>query len=189
MPYVTERWLGGTLTNFRTIRERLKRLEELESLGRDRRDPQATPRRWSRSSRREKRKIIRNLDGIRTMTSSPARWSSIDVNRETQRPPRGPQPRHPDGLPHRHRRRSRARRHPDPGQRRLDAFDRRRSMRELCAARSRKARASGSPKDGKPSESGEAAPRRRSSRSQFRSDEPAAVAEEAVAEPAEPSAS
>src|SRR5690606_22838669 len=32
MPYVTERWLGGTLTNFRTIRERLKRLEELEHL-------------------------------------------------------------------------------------------------------------------------------------------------------------
>ena len=32
MPYVIERWLGGTLTNFRTIRERLKRLEELERL-------------------------------------------------------------------------------------------------------------------------------------------------------------
>jgi small subunit ribosomal protein S2 len=32
MPYVTERWLGGTLTNFRTIRERLKRLEELERI-------------------------------------------------------------------------------------------------------------------------------------------------------------
>lgn len=32
MPYVTERWLGGTLTNFRTIRDRLKRLQELEAL-------------------------------------------------------------------------------------------------------------------------------------------------------------
>jgi small subunit ribosomal protein S2 len=32
MPFVTERWLGGTLTNFRTIRERLRRLEELEKL-------------------------------------------------------------------------------------------------------------------------------------------------------------
>ncbi len=32
MPYVTERWLGGILTNFRTIRSRLKRLEELEAL-------------------------------------------------------------------------------------------------------------------------------------------------------------
>ena len=32
MPYVTERWLGGTLTNFRTIRSRLERLEELETI-------------------------------------------------------------------------------------------------------------------------------------------------------------
>ncbi len=32
MPFVTERWLGGTLTNFRTIRSRLTRLEELEKL-------------------------------------------------------------------------------------------------------------------------------------------------------------
>ena len=32
MPYVTNRWLGGTLTNFRTIRSRLGRLEELEAL-------------------------------------------------------------------------------------------------------------------------------------------------------------
>src|SRR5437588_9803079 len=32
MPYVSERWLGGTLTNYRTIRERLKRLQELEAL-------------------------------------------------------------------------------------------------------------------------------------------------------------
>src|SRR5437588_11473815 len=32
MPYVNERWLGGTLTNYRTIRDRLKRLVELESL-------------------------------------------------------------------------------------------------------------------------------------------------------------
>ena len=32
MPYVSERWLGGTLTNYRTIRDRLKRLQELENL-------------------------------------------------------------------------------------------------------------------------------------------------------------
>src|SRR5437660_10216716 len=32
MPYVNERWLGGTLTNYRTIRDRLKRLQELEAL-------------------------------------------------------------------------------------------------------------------------------------------------------------
>src|SRR5207248_3665682 len=32
MPYVSERWLGGTLTNYRTIRDRLKRLQELEGM-------------------------------------------------------------------------------------------------------------------------------------------------------------
>src|SRR5438105_12127948 len=32
MPYVCERWLGGTLTNYRTIRDRLRRLQELEAL-------------------------------------------------------------------------------------------------------------------------------------------------------------
>src|SRR5262252_3592681 len=32
MPFVNERWLGGTLTNYRTIRERLKRLQELEAM-------------------------------------------------------------------------------------------------------------------------------------------------------------
>src|SRR5436190_15675683 len=32
MPFVSERWLGGTLTNYRTIRERLKRLNELEAM-------------------------------------------------------------------------------------------------------------------------------------------------------------
>ena len=38
MPYVSDRWLGGTLTNFRTIRSRLGRLEELEDIRSTRRD-------------------------------------------------------------------------------------------------------------------------------------------------------
>ena len=45
MPYVTERWLGGTLTNFRTIRSRLQRLEELENDPGQRASAVATPRR------------------------------------------------------------------------------------------------------------------------------------------------
>ena len=45
MHYVTERWLGGTLTNFRTIRARLNRLEELEKLWADRRRSRPTRRR------------------------------------------------------------------------------------------------------------------------------------------------
>ena len=80
-PYVIERWLGGTLTNFRTIRARLKRLEELELLmaGED----------WVNYSKkmasqltRERKKIHRNLNGIRVMDRLPGAVVVIDVHRE-----------------------------------------------------------------------------------------------------------
>ena len=44
MHYVSERWLGGTLTNFKTIRDRLKRLDELDGRGEERRDQHARKR-------------------------------------------------------------------------------------------------------------------------------------------------
>jgi len=63
MPYVSDRWLGGTLTNFRTIRNRLARLEELETL-----IPSEAFGSYSKkmqsSLRREHRKMLRNLGGI-----------------------------------------------------------------------------------------------------------------------------
>jgi small subunit ribosomal protein S2 len=81
MPYVTERWLGGTLTNFRTIRSRLKRLEELEQL--------MASEDWANYSKkmasqltRERRKIHRNLSGIRNMDRLPGAMVVIDVRRE-----------------------------------------------------------------------------------------------------------
>ncbi len=81
MPYVTERWLGGTLTNFRTIRSRLARLEELEGAERD-----GTAQEYSKkmiSTRtREMNKIRRNLDGVRTMGRLPGALIVIDVHRE-----------------------------------------------------------------------------------------------------------
>ncbi|MHC5004480.1 MAG: 30S ribosomal protein S2 [Planctomycetota bacterium] len=81
MPYVTERWLGGTLTNFRTIRERLKRLEELERLV-ESKEIDTYSKKMASQLLREKRKITRNLQGIRTMTSLPGAIVAIDVNRE-----------------------------------------------------------------------------------------------------------
>ena len=70
MPYVSERWLGGTLTNFRTIRNRLARLEELEELL-----PSDAFHKYSKkmqsSLRREHRKMLRNLGGIRTLSRLP----------------------------------------------------------------------------------------------------------------------
>lgn len=81
MPYVTERWLGGTLTNFRTIRSRLTRLEELERI-----EAEGMSERYSKKMvatlTRELRKIRRNLDGIRKMNRLPGALVLIDLNRE-----------------------------------------------------------------------------------------------------------
>lgn len=81
MPYVTERWLGGTLTNFRTIRERLKRLEELEHLEQSG-EIETYSKKMKAQLARERAKITRNLQGIRTMHKMPGALFVIDVNRE-----------------------------------------------------------------------------------------------------------
>lgn len=81
MHYVTERWLGGTLTNFRTIRSRLKRLEELEAI--EAKDNfQSYSKKMESQLRREMRKIKRNLDGIRNMHKLPGALIIIDAGRE-----------------------------------------------------------------------------------------------------------
>ncbi|TVQ62517.1 MAG: 30S ribosomal protein S2 [Phycisphaerales bacterium] len=82
MHYVTERWLGGTLTNFRTIRARLKRLEELEAIEAED-NFQSYSKKMESQLRREMRKIKRNLDGIRRMDKLPGALVIIDVRRET----------------------------------------------------------------------------------------------------------
>jgi small subunit ribosomal protein S2 len=81
MPYVIERWLGGTLTNFRTIRERLKRLEELEHLI-ESGEIDTYSKKMTSQLLREKRKIARNLEGIRTMSKLPGALIVVDVRRE-----------------------------------------------------------------------------------------------------------
>lgn len=81
MPWVTERWLGGTLTNFRTIRSRLARLEELEAAQADGRAEEYSKKQRSRNLR-EQLKIERNLSGIRTMTKLPGALVIVDAQRE-----------------------------------------------------------------------------------------------------------
>jgi small subunit ribosomal protein S2 len=81
MPYVTERWLGGTLTNFRTIRERLKRLEELERLI-ESGEMKNYSKKMESQLTREQKKIFRNLNGIRTMSRLPGAIVVVDTNRE-----------------------------------------------------------------------------------------------------------
>lgn len=81
MPYVTERWLGGTLTNFRTIRSRLQRLEELENLETTGELATYSKKQQSRLMR-EYKKIYRNLNGLRTLNRLPDVMFIIDPKKE-----------------------------------------------------------------------------------------------------------
>jgi small subunit ribosomal protein S2 len=80
-PFVNERWLGGTLTNFRTIRNRLSRLEELETL-RTTGEINAYSKKMQSAIAREYRKMYRNLHGMRTMTRLPECMIIIDPRKE-----------------------------------------------------------------------------------------------------------
>ena len=82
MHYCTERWLGGTLTNFTTIRARLKRLEELENIE-ESGEMKSYSKKMESQLNREKSKIHRNLSGIRNMKKLPGAMVIIDVNAET----------------------------------------------------------------------------------------------------------
>ncbi len=81
MPYVSHRWLGGTLTNFRSIRSRLARLDELEQM-----ETSGSIQRYSKKMiatlQREYGKVKRNLEGIRTMERLPGALILVDPTRE-----------------------------------------------------------------------------------------------------------
>lgn len=81
MHYVSERWLGGTLTNFRTIRSRLQRLEELEAMESTGKIESQSKKQGSRL-KRELRKIKINLDGIRRMSRVPGVMVVVDAKKE-----------------------------------------------------------------------------------------------------------
>ncbi len=81
MHYVNERWLGGTLTNFRTIRERLKRLEQLEKLW-NTGEIESYSKKMKSTLNREMTKIKSNLEGIRKMDKLPGIIFLIDTKRE-----------------------------------------------------------------------------------------------------------
>lgn len=81
MHYVTERWLGGTLTNFRTIRDRLKRLDQLDKLW-ETGSIETYSKKMKATLARERKKIMTNLSGIRRMTNMPGLMFVIDTRRE-----------------------------------------------------------------------------------------------------------
>ncbi|RPJ26547.1 MAG: 30S ribosomal protein S2 [Planctomycetaceae bacterium] len=81
MHFVSERWLGGMLTNFRTIRSRLQRLEQLEAMEQDGTLESESKKQASRL-KREMRKIRTNLDGVRKMTRLPGAVIVVDAKKE-----------------------------------------------------------------------------------------------------------
>lgn len=81
MPYVSQHWVGGTLTNFATIRRRLSRLQQIEQLEQEGKLSEYSKKEIA-TIMREKRRLSRNLDGIRTMERLPAAVVIIDPLRE-----------------------------------------------------------------------------------------------------------
>jgi small subunit ribosomal protein S2 len=81
MPYVNQRWLGGMLTNFKTIRQSIKRLSELEDL----QGSGALDRRGKKEAqvlRREMEKLHKSLGGIKEMSALPDALFVVDVGHE-----------------------------------------------------------------------------------------------------------
>ena len=79
--YVTERWLGGTLTNFRTIRRRVKRLEDIEKMESDG-TFDALPKKEVIKIKKEYDKLNTLLSGIREMTKLPQALIIVDPRKE-----------------------------------------------------------------------------------------------------------
>ncbi|MEZ5185674.1 MAG: 30S ribosomal protein S2 [Candidatus Nanopelagicales bacterium] len=82
MPYVNERWLGGMLTNFQTVHQRLQRLKELEEIDFEDVAASGMTKRELLGLRRERDKLERVLGGIRFMNKVPSAVWIVDTNKE-----------------------------------------------------------------------------------------------------------
>lgn len=81
MPYVNQRWLGGMLTNFQTIKSRIERLHQLETMETDG-SFYLLPKKEVLKLRKEKERLARFLGGIRNMTKQPDAVFIIDPRKE-----------------------------------------------------------------------------------------------------------
>jgi len=81
MFYVNHRWLGGTLTNFRTIKQRIERLKELDAMFEDG-SINRFPKKEILQLERERQKLERNLGGIKEMSHYPGAVYIVDPHRE-----------------------------------------------------------------------------------------------------------
>jgi small subunit ribosomal protein S2 len=81
MPYVKNRWLGGTLTNFETITKRTKRIDEIENMEKSG-IFEKLPKKEVLGIRKEYEKLLLNIGGIRNMKKLPDVLYAIDPNKE-----------------------------------------------------------------------------------------------------------
>ena len=81
MFYVSERWLGGTMTNFTTIRKSIKRMEELEKMKEDGTFEVLSKKERSQLNK-EHQKLLKNLEGIRSMSKLPGALFVVDSKSE-----------------------------------------------------------------------------------------------------------
>ena len=79
--FVNERWLGGTLTNFKTIRSRIRRMEEIENMEKDG-TFDALPKKEVIQIRKEYDRLVKNLRGIREMKKMPQAMVIVDPRKE-----------------------------------------------------------------------------------------------------------
>src|SRR6185295_10013573 len=82
MPFVSQRWLGGMLTNFQTVHQRIQRLKELEEIDFDDVAGSGRTKKELLQMRREKDKLEKTLGGIRDMSRVPAAVWIVDTNKE-----------------------------------------------------------------------------------------------------------
>ncbi|MBQ3308494.1 MAG: 30S ribosomal protein S2 [Aeriscardovia sp.] len=81
MPYVSERWLGGMLTNFQTVSKRVARMKELEDMDFDDVHGSGLTKKELLLLRREKDKLVKQLGGIRNMNRTPSALFVVDINK------------------------------------------------------------------------------------------------------------
>jgi small subunit ribosomal protein S2 len=82
-PYVIHRWLGGMLTNARTVRASVGRMRELQGLVDEEGELQASSKKEAARLRRELVKLERNLSGVADMEDPPGALFVVDINRES----------------------------------------------------------------------------------------------------------
>jgi small subunit ribosomal protein S2 len=82
MPYVTDRWLGGMLTNFATVRKSLKKMSTIDKMVKDNTAYAAMAKRERLMLSREREKLSRVLGGIADLSRLPAALFVVDVKRE-----------------------------------------------------------------------------------------------------------